>query len=607
MGLLRLLGLRTAGKQAAPAPVQAPPTDWKAQGNAALAESDLARAADCYRHAADVDPRDAAAWLNLGYCLLETGDPAAAGAALDRSLALAEVGASYLHDVHYLRGRALAAQGQWALARRAFELALAARADFTEARLGLANAFLELGELEAALDWAGKAQEAGLPAAMLQAQAAARLKRFDEALSVLDTVLEQHPGNAAAWHTKGTVLLEAGKSAAALEAFQRSVTLAGPWPEILVNMATALNALGRPEEALSHARQALQLDPSNGFAMYMTGLTLLETLRVDEAVDFCGKAFALAPKGPDLEWNHAIANLLAGRLQAGWPAYECRLDAPGGYYQKRPLPANVRVWRGESLQGRSILLEAEQGLGDTLMMLRYLPMVAERAAKVWVRVQPSLLELARQVAPGCQFVADEALPLPDFVCPLMSLPRAFATTLETIPGAVPYLHADPARVAAWRSELASLPGRLKIGVAWSGNPVHANDARRSMPLGALRQLAGDEDAFVTVQPNIPEPALAEWPQLHRCGDRVRDFSDTAALFDSLDLVISVDTSVVHLAGALGRPVFLLLAHYPDWRWMVGRADSPWYPSLKLYRQPAPGDWAAVVAQVRRDLSTFEPR
>jgi tetratricopeptide (TPR) repeat protein len=551
-GWSRLLGaLRPRDQAAAPVPVAAPApaVDWKAQGNAALGEGDMPAAAESYRRATEKDPHDGAAWLNLGFCLLETGDLPAAGASLDQALRVAGPGAAWLDDVHYLRARVLAAQGQWGAAEQAFAAALAVRGSFPEASLGLGEALLHL-------------------------------ERPRDALAALDAVLAQQPEHAGAWEGRGTALLGTEQPQAALEAFQRALALSGPNPDLLANIAAALHALDRLDEAVAQAREALRIDPSHG--------------RAKSAV-----ALGLA----NMEWNEGVANLLAGDMTPGWVGYECRLAAPGGYYELRPLPAGVQVWRGEDLAGRTILLEAEQGLGDTLMMLRYLPLVAQRAARVWVRVQPVLEQLARQVAPGCEFCSSDApLPvLPDFVCPLMSLPRAFGTTLDTIPSGVPYLHADPVRAANWRRELDALPGRLKVGIAWAGNPTHKNDARRSMPLAALHALAGEDCTFLTVQPKIPESALADWPQLHRFGDRLRDFSDTADLFEALDLVITVDTSVAHLAGALGRPVWVLLPHQPEWRWLMTRVDSPWYPSAKIYRQPGPGDWKSVVEAVRLDL------
>jgi hypothetical protein len=269
------------------------------------------------------------------------------------------------------------------------------------------------------------------------------------------------------------------------------------------------------------------------------------------------------------------------------------------------LEVDAPRWQGESLQGRAIFLHTEQGLGDAIQFLRFVPIVARQCRSLLLLLQPALEPLVRpQLPANCRIVLPGApLPAVDFHCPLMSVPTVLATTLQTLPAEVPYLRAVSDAVQAWRERLG--PGGLRVGVAWSGNPAHTNDNNRSMGVETFRAVATEGCRFFTVQPHTREAdrqPMAQWQQVADVGRTLRDFADTAALMEALDLVITVDTSVAHLAGALGRPVWILVPYVPDWRWMLERADSPWYPTARLFRQQAPGDWGPVLQQVRSELA-----
>jgi hypothetical protein len=328
--------------------------------------------------------------------------------------------------------------------------------------------------------------------------------------------------------------------------------------------------------------------------------------RTAEAIGCFERALAIGPADPRTQWHLAMNHLLSGNFAAGWDRLEARFEATGACAQE---PA----WDGAPFQpGTRVLLRAEQGHGDTLQFVRYAPLLAARGAVVLLEVQPGLKRLLAAQPWGHGVIAQgDALPPHELQCPLMSLPRAFATRLATIPAEIPYLRADPREVAAWRHRLAPMPGP-RVGLAWAGGfrpqdlEVRMMDRRRSMPLARLAPLARVPGVrLVSLQKGPPsaqarhppaDMALLDWT------DELRDFADTAALIEALDLVISVDTAVAHLAGALGRPVWLLNRFDTDWRWLLARDDSPWYPTMRLFRQPSPGDWDGVVRSVADALA-----
>jgi hypothetical protein len=313
------------------------------------------------------------------------------------------------------------------------------------------------------------------------------------------------------------------------------------------------------------------------------------------------------PGNAEAHWNRGLLHLQQGRYAEGWPGYEWRWQVAHLSVSRQRRPFSQPLWLGrEDLAGKTILLHAEQGLGDTLQFCRYADMVAARGARVILEVPPALLELMRTLAGPAEVLArGAALPPFDVHCPLMSLPLAFGTTLATVPAPASYLRADAAKAAAWDGLLG--PGdRLRVGVAWRGSQAHKDDDRRSIDFAVFAGALSPACEFVSLQDrHRPEDAalLAASP-VRDYGSRLADFSDTAALCAAVDLVITVDTSIAHLAGALGKPVWILLAANADWRWLLGRTDSPWYPSARLIRQQPGESWAAVLADVRAGLDAM---
>ncbi|HVE54375.1 MAG TPA: tetratricopeptide repeat protein [Ramlibacter sp.] len=556
---------------AGPVAATAAPTDWIAQGNAALAQGRMQEAAEAYARASEADPRNPAARLNHGFALLELGQAAAALTDFTQCLALAAPGDRLRVDAQFLAGRAHASLGRAGEAAASYQAALADAPAFEEARVALAQLRLATGATAQVLELTS-GQPLPRPLALVRAQALHAMGRAQESLALVDGVLAQDPACAPALDGRGVVLMDQDRAQEAIASFERAVAAAGATPDRLANLAAAYQRLARLDEAIAHADGALQL----------------------------------APGHPRARWNRALSHLLRGELARGWEDFEARWDA-GVIAGDTRLRSHAPRWTGEDLRGRSILLDMEQGLGDTLQFLRYVPVLADRGAGVCVRVQAPLVDLVRASLPDATVLAPADPPPPvDFYCELLSVPRWAGVALDAIPSAVPYLQPDPGRVAAWEERLAqAAQGRLRVGLVWSGNPGHLNDRNRSITLRALQPLADLDVLFVSMKPDLGEAdraSLAAWPRLLDAGPRLKDFSDTAALIHGLDLVLSVDTSVAHLAGALGKPVWILLPWLPDWRWMLGREDSPWYPTAHLYRQVQPQDWSAPLQRVQADLA-----
>jgi hypothetical protein len=399
-------------------------------------------------------------------------------------------------------------------------------------------------------------------------------------------------------------LREAGRAAEALPHF-RAVLARSPhrW-DAWADYGNALADLDRYADAQVAFGKALARRPGEPRVLQNRGIACLETNEPAAAIADFRQALAAGGESASLRFDLALAHLVAGDLATGFALYEARFEDPRLGTPARSLP--WPRWSGvEPLAGQRILLHAEQGLGDTLQFARYAPLVAARGARVVLEVPAPLAGLLRPLD-GVSAVIARGNPLPvvDCHCPLGSLPLALGTTLATIPASIPYLHADAVDVAAWQAQ----PGdrRPRVGLVWAGNRRHRNDRRRSLPLAALAPLARGPWQLVSLQKDLTlddAQRLAGWQAID-AGPRLGDFAATAAALTALDLVVTVDTAVAHLAGALGRPAWVLLPHAPDWRWLLGRADSPWYPTLRLFRQPRPGDWARVVRQVADALVAF---
>jgi len=392
---------------------------------------------------------------------------------------------------------------------------------------------------------------------------------------------------------------------AALESYAAALARDPGFFEAHLNRGNVLQALERFSEALDAYDRVLKLRPDTAGALSNRGIVLKELHRFAEALETFDRALALDPANTTARYNRGVLLLQLGRFEEGFRDYEARWQDPQGplYAARRELTAPC--WSGrELLAGRRILLHAEQGFGDALQFCRYVPLLAAQGAEIVLEVPLPLVALLADLEGVTRIVvAGRPVPPVDYHSPLMSVPAALRTTLATIPCRIPYLHAEAAKVQGWRERFAKLP-RPWVGLAWAGSPAHHNDRNRSLALETLLAGLPDDLEYVSAQRNVPDSdrsALAAARHVREWTSELHDFSDTAALVEALDLVISVDTSVVHLAGSLGRPCWVMLAFHPDWRWLLERDDSPWYPSLRLFRQQQRGDWAGVLAHVAAAL------
>jgi len=463
------------------------------------------------------------------------------------------------------------------------------------------------------------------------------LKRFDEALASFDAALALRPDYAEALSNRGAILQELGRFDDALASYDRALALTPNYVEALSNRSNTLRALNRFEEALASCDRALALRPDyaeglsnrgnalrglNRFeealasydralavrpdyaeALSNRGTTLQDLRRFDAALMDFAAAVRLRPDYAGAHVNEALCRLLTGDFARGWDGYEWRWELDYTAADRRNFTQPMWVG-GDEIAGKTILLHAEQGLGDTIQFCRYVPMVAERAGRVILEAQKQLCDLMGSLPAAVQIMPrNDPLPRFDLHCPLLSLPRAFRTRLETIPAATPYLRASSQAVMAWKERLVSTR-RPKIGLAWSGNPANKNDHNRSITLNSLLPMLDCDATFVSLQWAVRGAdidALKERTDLLHFGDELKDLSETAALISNLDLVISVDTVFAHLAGALAVPVWILLPYAPDWRWLVDRDDSPWYPTARLFRQDDTCTWGNVVKRIQAAL------
>jgi tetratricopeptide (TPR) repeat protein len=426
-----------------------------------------------------------------------------------------------------------------------------------------------------------------------------KLKRFEEALASYDRALALRPDLAETLSNRGGTLHELKRYEEALASYDRALALRPDYAGALYSRGNPLHELKRYEEALASYDRALALRPDHAETLLNRGATLHELERYEEALASYDRALALRPDYAGAHFNEALCRLLIGDFGRGWEKFQCR-------FVKRNFAQPVWVGSCE-IGGKAILLHAEESLGDTIQFCRYVPLVAERAARVILEVQAPLHGLMSTLPVAAQIVS-RGDPLPDFDihCPLHGLPLALGTRLATIPSATPYLRASSQAVMNWNAWLGPRD-RPRIGLAWSGNPKNNIDHKRSMRLSSLLSLLDINATFVSLQTDVragDAAVLKARSDLHHFGDELKDFSDTAALISNLDLVISVDTSVVHLAGALAKSVWVLLPFIPDWRWLLDREDSPWYPTARLFRQDDSRAWDNVITSVHAALHDF---
>ena len=415
------------------------------------------------------------------------------------------------------------------------------------------------------------------------------------------------PAHPHALHYLGVIEYQHGRIDAALPLLEQAASLEPREPEFHNNLGVVYAAADRNAEAAAAHRRAIALKPDHAGAWNNLGLVLHAMNDLASAVGAFEEALRHAPGFIQSRWNLALALLADGRFAEGWQAYESRLAIPA--FAPASVPATPR-WDGRDPAGKRILLTAEQGLGDAIQFVRFARTLAARNATVIVQAPHGLIGLFRGVEGVSETVANDVEPPPhDAWLPLLSLAGVLGVDAKTLPGPIPYLEASVERRKRVQARLAGHPARLRAGIAWAGNPRHATDRRRSVALATLAPLLDLASVrWFSLQKGEAEAQMRglAWPDRLVQLDERNDFDDTAALIAELDLVVSVDTSVVHLAGALGRPVFVLLPFASDWRWRTRRADSDWYPTARLFRQAAPGDWASVVTEVREAIDALTP-
>jgi Flp pilus assembly protein TadD len=427
---------------------------------------------------------------------------------------------------------------------------------------------------------------------------------FAAAVADFQAVLSYAPAHVGALLDLGRAHHALGQIDAARACFERITTIDPTHAEGHYNLGVLAWHAGRTDEAIAHCTQAITSRPDFVIAYSNLAVALEAAGRSDEALEILDRAIARQPNHASAYWNKALLLLREGRFEEGWKYYEWRWAA-GKAGVLRRYPGRPLWLGGTPIAGKTVFIHAEQGLGDTIQFMRHVPMLAALGARIVMEVDPALSGLCRRLEGVEAVIAPGAKPPAfDVHCPLMSLPLIFGTTIQTIPVPIPYVVAEPGRLLHWEQRLGARPPR-RVGLVWRGNPLHDADAVRSMPFETLREALVPGIEYVSLQKSHP---IAERRALRAMGGiktpaiELRDFDDTAAVIAGCDVVISVDTAVAHLAGAMGKPVWLALPHPAEWRWLKDRNDTPWYPTMRLFRQNTRGDWRNVVDALRAELS-----
>lgn len=543
-------------------------------GKAHQQQGKLDEAVASFRRALEFNPHYSAAHNSLGLALNAQGKADAAIDCYRRALQLTPDAA----EVYLNLGDACRSQGMADEAIACYLRALELQPDYAAAHNNLGNAF----------------QDQGMPA---------------EAVACYRRALELEPDHVAAYNNLGNALQTLNKLDEAVVCFRRVLELEPDYAASHNNLGNAYLRQGKLDDAVTSYRRAVELQPNYAEAHNNLGSVFHELGKLEDAIACFRRAIDLRPDFAEAHHNLSLVLLLAGNFEQGWLEYEWRRKKKDFLFPAIEQP----LWDGGPLQGRTILLHDEQGLGDTLQFLRYAPLVKARGGRVLVACPPALTGILSR-SPGIdELVCSDSLPPFDVYAPLLSLPALFQTTLETIPANVPYLFADPNLVQAWRQKLESRR-EFKIGIAWQGSPRNPADQRRSFPLDAFSPLARLEGVRLYSLQKGPGTgqlrALADQMDVEDLGSRLDEsggaFMETAAVMRNLDLVVTADTSIAHLAGGLGVPVWVALMHVPDWRWLLHGEGSLWYPSMRLFRQVERGNWADVFARIARAVRHLLP-
>ena len=609
------------------------------------------KAIDFFSKAIRINPNFAPCYSNRGNTLKELGRYSEAIINYDKAISLQSDNANNYSN----RGVALQELGRLEEALLSYDKAINFDPNFAEAFSNRGVALQELGRLEealASLDSAIFLKANFSRAYANRADVLQKLLRFNEALGDYDEAIRLEPNNAETHFNRGNAFRELGRFEEALVCYQSAINFNHHWPEAYCNLGNTLQALrqfdeaissfskaielkadyaeafsnrgnalqelGRLDESLNNYDAAIQIAPQLIDAYSNRGLVLEKLKRLEAAIESYDAAIQLDPNLGDVHFNKSLTLLLSGDFDKGWQEYEWRWKKDSSSQSKQDRFFSYPKWLGDqSLKGKKIYLYSEQGMGDTIQFCRYVPLVSNLGAEIILEVQRPLVQLLKQIDGVNRFVAfgDEAPSMLDFHCPLMSLPLAFKTSLNTIPNNIPYLKAESTKVLYWQQKLNREKG-FKVGLVWNGGfrsdqiKLWGVNERRNVPIRELsKALSNLKVTFYSLQKG--EPAESEikllehelWPNQNffNYSNELHDFCDTAALIENLDLIISVDTSTAHLAAAMGKPVWLLNRFDTCWRWLLERNDSPWYPSLKIYRQDKMNNWDDVLDRVKTDL------
>ncbi|MCP3954985.1 MAG: tetratricopeptide repeat protein [Desulfobacterales bacterium] len=542
-------------------------------GNCRLAARQPEQALEHYRQAVQIDPALALAHNNMGLVLKNTGRVEAAILSFQCALDLESENAAY----HQNLGLAYQNQNRHSEAIACFQAALDLAPETPVFHYNLAAACSAVGDYEAAA-------------------------------RQLAMAVDLDPDFGDAHHNYGEALGKLGRFESAAESYRHAIRVKPDRHTAWNGLGNALANLGLTGDAMDCYKQAIQLRPDYAGAYINLGSACFADRQLDASVDYFRQALELEPGMPAAMFNLALVHLLEGDLEKGWPGYEKRFEKEE-WQENYPFRLDQPKWDGRSFPGRRLLIHDEQGLGDALQFVRFIEQVKPLGGTVLFETRAPLMGLFKNIPGVDRLLERTRSPISpgayDLHCPLLSLPGILGTTLETIPEQGSYLQADPARTAQWDGRLAGPD--FKVGLVWSGNPTHFRGRNRSVLLDDFDRLmhtagvrfygfqkgaaAGEADRY------------ADAGLIDNLGTDFGDFGDTAAAMMHMDLVISIDTSVAHLAGSLGKPVWVLLAYAADWRWLLARSDSPWYPTMRLFRQQQKGDWAGVMAQVKEALDT----
>lgn len=573
-------------------------------GLAHLQAGRLEQAEAICRQILEADPRRPQPHLFLGIMHAERGDLPSAVASFRRAIELD----GNLADAHFALGNALRRLGNRDESRACYERAVECRPDFFEALLNLGSVSREARLVDRARECLERAVELrpeAVQGPFYLGNLEAEQGDWPAAIAWYERATRLDPRMTSAIARLGTALQADGQLEAAIVQYRRAIHLQPDLAEAHYNLGTALAEQGHTSEALTEYELALAHNPEFIDAHINLGAYYHDRGDERQAIEHMNRALAINPTAAEPRFNRALVLLGRGHLPAGWKEFQARLELPGFPVRRPPQP----LWDGSPIAGKTLLVHREQGLGDTFQFIRYVSRVKERCGRVILQVQTPLIGLLRQSGFEQLFGDDDPLPPVDYQVPMMSLPGVLGTTLENIPSEIPYLSVSEALIADWQKRLAAIGG-VRVGIAWQGSPTHKSDLDRSIALAEFAPLAAVAGVtLISLQKGEGVEQLDEvsFPVHQLEGDwdaAAGAFVDTAAVMKNLDLVITADTAAAHLAGALGVPVWVALWARPDWRWMRDRDDTPWYPTMRLFRQSREGDWAGVFARIAAELERY---